>query len=771
MLIGAALDGEITAEEDKELRAHLEGCEACRSFYEAMQAISGTDDVLGDVPEDFTANVMARVHEAAAPAEKPAKKKASIQRLVTRCGALAAAAAVAIWAGVTFSGTFAAKSASSTAREESEIAMYSAAEDSAETETPAEAPAAPAGGRMMAAAPEESAAADGGVTVTVTAENGASDDAVTLPDDGFFAGYLLLDEGETPMPERDSTRRTARRAYTGSGSKRRASSGRKRTEMRRISPPRRRRHGARYCVTRRDKSNEGGFSLSIRGIYSTITDIRRQVFTEVARMGYEGGDYSRIEDLPYKIVPGEVAEHRSSIFLERAIVGERLRLAMGLSPRPLDQHAPLAAGAEESARPEKYYEPPLVNILKFACNACPEKRYIVTNLCQNCLAHPCREICPKKAVKLSHRGVSRIQEDLCIRCGKCADVCPYNAIILQERPCAKACGMDAIRSDEHGRADIDYDKCVSCGMCLVNCPFGAISDKSQLFQLTQALRGGEKVIAIVAPAFVGQLGPSMTPDKLKAAMKMLGFRHVAEVAVGADLCTLDEAKDFLEKVPAEQPFMATSCCPSWAVMAKKLFPEQANCISMALTPMVLTARLCKQQHPGEKVAFIGPCSAKKLEAMRTTVRSEVDFVLTFEEVMGMFEAKGINFNEITQTAPLREGTAAGRGFAVSGGVAEAVREAISHIDPDREVKTACAQGLKDCRKMLTLAKAGKYDGYLLEGMACPGGCVAGAGTLLPIEKAAAIVRNYTAQAEEKSATETKYEATLPLLLEDDEDAE
>lgn len=115
-----------------------------------------------------------------------------------------------------------------------------------------------------------------------------------------------------------------------------------------------------------------------------------------------------------------------------------------------------------------------------------------------------------------------------------------------------------------------------------------------------------------------------------------------------------------------------------------------------------------------------------MKPCRTTVRSEVDFVLTFEEVMGMFEAKGINFNEITQTAPLREGTAAGRGFAVSGGVAEAVREAISHIDPDREVKTACAQGLKDCRKMLTLAKAGKYNGYLLEGMACPGGCVAGA---------------------------------------------
>lgn len=200
-LIGAALDGEITAEEDKELRAHLESCEACRSFYEAMQAISGTDDALGDVPENFTANVMARIHETAAPAEKPAKKKASIQRLVTRCGALAAAAAVAIWAGVTFSGTFAAKGASSTAREESEIAMYSAAEDSGETDTPAEAPA-PAGGRMLSAAPE-SAAADSSVTVTVTAENGAADDAVTLPDDGFFAGYLLLDEGEASAPERE----------------------------------------------------------------------------------------------------------------------------------------------------------------------------------------------------------------------------------------------------------------------------------------------------------------------------------------------------------------------------------------------------------------------------------------------------------------------------------------------------------------------------------------------------------------------------------------
>ena len=90
----------------------------------------------------------------------------------------------------------------------------------------------------------------------------------------------------------------------------------------------------------------------MRGIYSSVTDIRRQVFTEVARMAYEGGDYSRVEELPYKILPGEVSKYRDSIFLERAIVGERLRLSMGLPLRPIDEHAPLSTGIEEAARPE-----------------------------------------------------------------------------------------------------------------------------------------------------------------------------------------------------------------------------------------------------------------------------------------------------------------------------------------------------------------------------------------------------------------------------------
>ncbi len=503
----------------------------------------------------------------------------------------------------------------------------------------------------------------------------------------------------------------------------------------------------------------------MRGIDSSLTEIRRKVFAEVARMAYEGGDYRRIEELPYQILPGEVSKYRDSIFLERAIVGERLRLSMGLSLRPIDEHAPLATGVEEAARPEKYYEPPLINIIKFACNACPEKSYRVTDMCQGCLARSCAEVCPKDAISFEQHGRSVIDPAKCVKCGLCASSCPYGAILKIERPCAKACGMDAIGSDELGRAKIDYDKCVSCGMCMVNCPFGAIADKSQIFQVIQSIKSGDNVVVAVAPAFVGQFGPQMTPEKLKPAMRQLGFSDVVEVAIGADLCTIEEAKDFMREVPESQPFMATSCCPAWSVMAKKLFPDFAPYISMALTPMVLTARLLKRRDPQCKVVFIGPCAAKKLEASRRTIRSDVDFVLTFEEVMGMFEAKAVEFEKVVQGDTLNEATGDGRGFAVSGGVANAVVNAIHTMDPDREVKVMAAQGLRECRKMLTLAKTGKLNGYLLEGMACPGGCVAGAGTLQNPTKATAALNKYKNEATEKYSTDSKYKDTLEILEE------
>ena len=493
----------------------------------------------------------------------------------------------------------------------------------------------------------------------------------------------------------------------------------------------------------------------MRGIPSLITDIRKKVFTEVARMAYEGNGYEKVDELPYIIVPGDQPIHRESVFLERAIASERVRLAMGLDIRPIQSRHLMTEGMDEAAVAEQYYRPPLINIIPYACHSCPTNQYKVSNYCQNCLAASCREVCPKDAITVRNNR-SYIDLDKCIRCGKCAKACPYNAIVHLERPCAAACGMDAIGSDEYGRAQINQDKCVACGQCLVSCPFGAIVDKGQIFQVIQSILKGDRVIAIVAPAFIGQFGKHSTPGKFIAAMKQLGFSRIVEVAVGADLCTIEEAKDFMEKVPAEQNYMATSCCPAWHSMIYKLFPSETGKISMTLTPMVYTARLMKQKYPDCKVVFVGPCAAKKLEAIREDIRSDVDFVLTFEELQGMFDAKEINFETIEPMYDLNEGSAYGRGFAVAGGVAGAVEKMIKANDPEATVNIAHAEGLRECRKLMTLAKAGKYNGYLLEGMGCPGGCVAGAGTLLPVELAAKVVGRYQNEADIASPLESEY---------------
>ena len=503
----------------------------------------------------------------------------------------------------------------------------------------------------------------------------------------------------------------------------------------------------------------------MRGVYNPVTAIRRQVFTSIAKMAYEDNpDYAkRIEEIPYEILPGTKAKYRSDIFLERAIVGERLRLGMGLPVRETGEFSALSDGIEESTVAHKYYDDPLVNIIKFACNACPEKKILVTNACQGCLSHQCHEICPKQAITIVN-GRSLIDDSKCIKCGRCMEACPYHAIIKLERPCAASCGMNAIHSDEDGKAEIDYDKCVSCGQCLVNCPFGAIVDKGQIFQTIRAMKEGNEVIAAIAPAFVGQFGPKVSPEQVKAALKEIGFADVVEVAIGADLCTIEEAADFIDKVPEKQPFMATSCCPAWSVMAKKEFPQFASYISMALTPMVLTGRLIKKEKPNAKVVFIGPCAAKKLEASRRSIRSDIDFVLTFEEVMGMFNARGIDLGQVVaEDDELLEGSNDGRRFAISGGVAQAVKNLIQKEHPDMEVKVQAAEGLKNCKTMLMMAKAGRLNGYLLEGMACPGGCVAGAGTLQPIAKSSALVKKYATENKRVNADESAYADELHEL--------
>ena len=512
---------------------------------------------------------------------------------------------------------------------------------------------------------------------------------------------------------------------------------------------------------------------TMRGVYTNLTDIRRSVFREVARICYSVKDEGMtpealdraFDELPFKILPGDVATYRESVFLERAIISERIRLAMGLPLSTMDKPEGVSEGLEKAVEGDSvYYQPPLINVIKFACNACKDNVYEVTNACQGCLAHPCREICPKKAISFKDKK-AYIDQDACVHCGMCYKTCPYHAIHHYERPCAAACGMHAIGSDEHGRAEIDYEKCVSCGQCLINCPFGAIADKSQIAQVIFAIEGGEEVIAAVAPAFVGQFGGKGNVGKLREAFRLLGFSGVEEVALGADLCTIQEADDFMDEVPDKLPFMGTSCCPAWSVMAKREFPDHADCISMALTPMTMTARMIRMRHPNAKIVFVGPCSAKKLEAMRRSVKSEVDFVLTFEEMAGMMAAKGIDYLalEDDNKSDFDVASTDGRNFAVAGGVATAVVNAIKRRYPDREVNVVNAEGLEDCRKMMKDAVRGKYPGYLLEGMACPGGCVAGAGTLVAINKSAGAVKRYAKRSPHKNATENSYRMLVPVL--------
>ena len=502
----------------------------------------------------------------------------------------------------------------------------------------------------------------------------------------------------------------------------------------------------------------------MRGLKTSVVKLRREVFREVARVAFDAEPEKvndAVEAIPYKITPTEEPRFRENIYRERAIAAEQVRLAMGMSLRPADKPVHITAGIDQSDISDKYYEPPLMQVIPSACDKCPDNVYEVSNQCRQCVAKACVAACPKNAITVVD-GKTVIDQEKCIRCGKCKKACPYDAIAHKERPCSKACGIKAVSTDELGRAKIDNDKCVGCGQCMVSCPFGAIADKSQIFQLIRAIKKGDYVVAEVAPAIMGQFGDGITPAIIKGALLEIGFKEVHEVASGADVAAATEAHQYVDEVASGKlPFLLTSCCPAWAMLAKKQFPQLIDKVSQSLTPMVATARRIKQKTPNARVVFIGPCAAKKLEASRESVRSDVDFVITFEELAGIFEAKNIDFSKYVGERSLHEATGAGRGYAVAGGVASAIEQCIHEYYPSVDVKIEHAEGLADCKKVLLLAKVGKLDGCLIEGMGCPGGCIAGAGTNVSIEKAAAEVKKFVENSSKKLPAKDLYAIDLP----------
>lgn len=492
----------------------------------------------------------------------------------------------------------------------------------------------------------------------------------------------------------------------------------------------------------------------MRGLTTPVMEIRRRVLTAVARMILEKRPPQATEHIPYEIITRNTPTYRDCVFKERAVVRERIRLALGQDLREFGAHEPVIDHPEPSLTDQRVVEKPFVSVIKIACERCPRRSYIVSDQCMACVARPCLFVCPTAAVSVE--GKSRIDQGKCIHCGRCAQVCPYNAILYRERPCEAACGVQAVEADAEDFAEINHEKCVSCGLCVVSCPFGAIGEKSEMVQVLWALQSGVPVWAALAPSFVGQFGPSVTPRKILAAVRALGFAGTAEVAYGADIAIQEEAEKVLEVWKGNQsgtgpdlPFVGTSCCPSWVQAARKAFPDLAHCIQDSSTPMVETAKRIKAQVPEAKVVFIGPCVSKKAEVSEIRGAGIVDFVLTYEELAAIFQAAGVDPATVPDDTAQPEATAAGRAYPVAGNVAQAIATAASqHAGTPLELHCRTADSLAACLDLLREIQQGKLKPppHLVEGMACPRGCIGGPGTLAPLGRAKAAVTAFAKEA-------------------------
>ena len=458
-----------------------------------------------------------------------------------------------------------------------------------------------------------------------------------------------------------------------------------------------------------------------------LTNTKRWIIKKIAE-AYRSDDFrQRVKKMPFeRIPPGSDARYRCCVYKERAIVRCRVLAGLGFSVEADDEMTSLLEYADAALQRTRIEGPPLT-IIDIACKGCVNSRYYVTELCQGCLARPCETVCPFGAVLVSG-GHSKIDKGKCRNCGKCKDACPYHAIAKIAVPCEENCPVDAIRKDENGVAAIDQAKCISCGCCVAACPFGAVLERSQVVDILHALRSGKKVVAMTAPALVGQFSAPFA--KLVTAMKKIGFYDVAEVARGADRTAAEEACELRERMLRGESFMTTSCCPAYIQTVRRHMPEMMPHISDTPTPMHYTGEKLKSSDPGIVTVFIGPCVAKRREALEDSC---VDYIMTFEELSSVFEAAGIDPSACEESEVKDAASAEGRGFAVSGGVASAVK---AMFGDDIHVRTECVNGTgkAEIALMRAYAKNGApFD--LLEVMTCRGGCINGAGVINRDKKA------------------------------------
>ena len=449
--------------------------------------------------------------------------------------------------------------------------------------------------------------------------------------------------------------------------------------------------------------------------------IRRELMERLVR-AFDGGTLEdEIDRIPVSMRPRGGPCSRSSVWHDRAVLKYRLMALMGFScEEETDEARTLRSYLEEMREAPPPRGDPLT-VCAAGCDGCRERAFAVTDNCRGCFARPCAWNCPAQAVTVERMHAS-IDNARCVRCGKCAQACPYRAIVEVTVPCEAACPVGAIRKDANGQARIDFAKCIFCGACFGACPFSAIMEKSQLVQLLYALRGGEKITAVVAPSaawqFPGDVG------QLFAAILGLGFDDVVEVALGAERTTEHEAREFVERVKAGARLMTTSCCPSWTNLARKHIPQALPFVSGTPSPMAFAADIARERRPGNKVAFVGPCIAKRDEALR---RGTVDYVVSFEELGAVFAARGIDPSALAAARLERPAREDARNYARSCGVTESVLQGLAGELPEGfRLDAKYVDGL-DRRSVaqIRLYASGRLPCNFLEVMSCKGGCVSG----------------------------------------------
>ena len=464
----------------------------------------------------------------------------------------------------------------------------------------------------------------------------------------------------------------------------------------------------------------------MRKFDTKVQYLKYKVLREVAHRAWEDTLLQNLLDIPQMIVPGKTSTMRCCVYKERAILSERVKIAMG--------------GSSEN--------PNVIEVIDIACDECPAAGYEVTNFCRGCLAHRCEDVCKRGAISFDHNHVAHIDKSKCVECGQCARVCPYSAIINRKRPCQLACKVKAISINEENAAAIDNSKCIQCGACVYQCPFGAITDKSYILDVIDLLKKSQnnekyKVYAVVAPSISSQFNYARLGQVI-SGLKKLGFYTVIEAALGADMVAMAESKELSEK-----GFLTSSCCPAFVQYIKSSFPDLLPLVSHNLSPMATIAKYINKTNEKAKVVFIGPCTAKKAEAQLDLVKPFIDSVLTFEELQALFDSKNIDITALEEDV-LDNASYYGRIFARSGGLSDAVSQALAEQNIDFDLKPFVCDGIEACRVALLKKRKNVLDANFIEGMACNGGCIGGAGCLTHGEKSKADVDKYGKEAFEKT---------------------